>query len=276
MCVPAILALGKEAASAGKTFAINLSAPFIPEFFKDALDQILPYADIVIGNETEVAAWGKAHALPTDPTDLQAIARAIADGKKENKERKRVVVVTQGTEKTLVATQGGEGVKEFEVRVVPKEEICDTNGAGDAFAGGFMAGVVEGRSVEDCVDMGHWLASLGVRELGPAYVIRAFFFFSLSWLYRLYFLGGAESGGLLDSTTFYFQLVLIFGQLVGNIFSETTFIQILAKLFQSIFFGKSDSAHSRSFFPFLHLSSRNQIHLGASFFIVQTFDEALY
>ena len=41
----------------------------------------------------------------------------------------------------------------------------------DAFAGGFVAGIVEGKSLDEAIDMGHWLASLSIRELGPQYVI---------------------------------------------------------------------------------------------------------
>jgi len=44
----------------------------------------------------------------------------------------------------------------------------------DAFAGGFVAGIVEGKSLEESVDMGHWLASLSIRELGPSYVLALF------------------------------------------------------------------------------------------------------
>ena len=40
----------------------------------------------------------------------------------------------------------------------------------DAFAGGFVAGIVEGKPLEECIDMGHWLASLSIKELGPQYV----------------------------------------------------------------------------------------------------------
>ena len=40
----------------------------------------------------------------------------------------------------------------------------------DAFAGGFVAGIVEGKSLEESVDMGQWLASLSITELGPSYV----------------------------------------------------------------------------------------------------------
>lgn len=41
----------------------------------------------------------------------------------------------------------------------------------DAFAGGFVAGIVQGKALDECVDMGHWLASLSIRELGPRYVL---------------------------------------------------------------------------------------------------------
>ncbi len=33
-----------------------------------------------------------------------------------------------------------------------------------------MAGIVEGKKLEECVDMGQWLASLSIKELGPQYV----------------------------------------------------------------------------------------------------------
>lgn len=41
----------------------------------------------------------------------------------------------------------------------------------DAFAGGFVAGIVEGKPLDVCVDMGQWLAKLSIKELGPQYVI---------------------------------------------------------------------------------------------------------
>lgn len=40
----------------------------------------------------------------------------------------------------------------------------------DAFAGGFVAGIVGGKSLDESIDMGHWLASLSIKELGPSYV----------------------------------------------------------------------------------------------------------
>ncbi|MCJ1320199.1 adenosine kinase [Xylographa vitiligo] len=166
-CPPAAMALAEEAAKENKVFVINLSAPFIPQFFKEQLDSVMPYCDYVIGNETEAAAYGESHGL--GGKSVSEIAVAIAGIEKVNKERKRVVVITQGTEETLVAVQGEQGVKGFKVHDILKEEICDTTGAGDAFAGGFLAGLVESKSLEESVQMGQWLASLSIKELGPQY-----------------------------------------------------------------------------------------------------------
>jgi adenosine kinase len=36
----------------------------------------------------------------------------------------------------------------------------------DAWAGGFTAGLVLGKTLHECIEMGHWLAGLGIQELG--------------------------------------------------------------------------------------------------------------
>ena len=130
VCVPAIMALAEHAAAEDKVFALGMGAPFIPEFFKEGLDQTAPYWDYVMMNETEAGAWAKGHGMEGKQEDIEAIAKAIAALPKKNEKRKRVVVVTQGTEPTVVAVQGEGKTKEYPVRVVKKEEICDTNGAG--------------------------------------------------------------------------------------------------------------------------------------------------
>jgi adenosine kinase len=43
--------------------ALNLSAPFIPQFFKVQLEQLLPYVDILIGNESEAAAYATGQGM---------------------------------------------------------------------------------------------------------------------------------------------------------------------------------------------------------------------
>jgi adenosine kinase len=165
VCPDAIMALAEESAKNNKTFVLSLSAPFIPQFFKEPLDKSAPYWDIVIGNETEALAYAESHGLETK--DIAEIAQHLANLPKVNNKKDRLAIITQGTLPTIVATQG-KGVKEYPVREIKKEEINDTNGAGDAFAGGFVAGIVQGKSVDECVDMGQWLAALSIQELGPS------------------------------------------------------------------------------------------------------------
>jgi len=38
----------------------------------------------------------------------------------------------------------------------------------DAWAGGFVAGLWQDKSLAECIEMGHWLARLGIQELGAA------------------------------------------------------------------------------------------------------------
>ena len=47
VCPAAMVRVAKYASEHGKYFAINLSAPFIPEFFKDPMMEVLPYANVV-------------------------------------------------------------------------------------------------------------------------------------------------------------------------------------------------------------------------------------
>lgn len=166
VCVPAILALAEEAAAKNKVFMLNLSAPFIPQFFKDQLDSVLPYTDYVFCNETEARAYSASHEWGTE--DVVEIAKKLAALPKKNTQRPRTVIVTQGTESTVVVI-GSTEVKQFPVHELSKDAINDTNGAGDAFAGGFCAGLVQGKPLEDSIDMGQWLASNSIQELGPSY-----------------------------------------------------------------------------------------------------------
>ncbi|KAJ6264864.1 Ribokinase [Drechslerella dactyloides] len=167
VCVPAILALAEEAVKKDKPFVMNISAPFIAQFFKEQLDSTAPYWDYLIGNETEAAAYATAHELTS--TAVRDIARHLAELPKKNEKRKRVVIITQGTLPTVVAVQGETHVQEYRVHAVADADIIDTNGAGDAFAGGFLAGLVQGKELKECVDMAQWLASWNVRQLGPSY-----------------------------------------------------------------------------------------------------------
>jgi len=143
--VESALELSRKSAVAGKTFVMNFSAPFIPQFFTKQLQDIIPYTDVIIGNESEAEAWASANGLP-NVKDLPAIARSIALLPKSNSARPRIVIFTQGAHQTVMVTSDKpDSPKTFPVDPLSDDQIVDTNGAGDAFAGGFVGALVAGK-----------------------------------------------------------------------------------------------------------------------------------
>lgn len=167
--VESALELAKAASGKGKVVALNLSAPFIAQFFKVQLETIIPYADYIIGNESEAEAWASASGL-ADPKDHFEIARSIALLPKNNPSRPRTVLITRGADSTVFVSSNTPNTSNgLAVKRLPEEEIVDTNGAGDAFAGGFLAGLVLEKSIEECVEIGHKMGRMNVKQIGPQY-----------------------------------------------------------------------------------------------------------
>jgi adenosine kinase len=159
---PSILKVAEHAAAHNKPFCMNLAAPFISEFFTAPLMETSPYWDIIFGNETEAEAFSKANNFGT--TDLKEIATKMAALPKANDKRSRIVIITHGSEPTIVYHD--DKITEFPVDLVPDDQIVDTNGAGDAFVSGFLAEFVAGRPLKECLHAGQWAAKVIIQHEG--------------------------------------------------------------------------------------------------------------
>ncbi|XP_059057862.1 uncharacterized protein LOC131851385 [Achroia grisella] len=144
------------------TFIMNLSAPFVSQFFKEPLEKLLPYVDVLFGNESEADAFAKAFNI--NETSLEEIALHIAAAPKLNKDRERVVVVTQGKDPVILVEKGR--VNLIPVSVLSRDQIVDTNGAGDAFTGGFLSQMVLGKPFTTCVKCGIYAATHIIQHSG--------------------------------------------------------------------------------------------------------------
>lgn len=160
--IESILTVARHALSQNRPFMMNLSAPFIPQFFKDNLEQALPYIDILFGNETEALSFAEQQKMGT--TDLKQIGLKISALPKLNAARSRIVIITQGSDPVLLILDGV--VTEFPVEKLERDEIVDTNGAGDAFVGGFLAQLVQERNYETCIKCGIWAARQIIQRSG--------------------------------------------------------------------------------------------------------------
>jgi 2-dehydro-3-deoxygluconokinase len=117
---------------------------------REAMSEVLPYVD---------------YFLPSAPSDTEAFLgtsdprEAIAIVREKGPD---TVAVTCGASGAVVAV--GDDV--FDVPVYTPGPVMDTTGAGDAFNGAFLHGLLEGRSPRDAATLGSIAAGLKVRGRG--------------------------------------------------------------------------------------------------------------
>jgi len=156
-----LVTMGEHALKTNKQFLMNLSAPFLINFFWEQMARVLPYTDIIFCNESEAATLGEKLGWGSN---LEEVALKLADHEKLNKSRTRMVVFTQGANQTIVCRDGK--VSKFTPIKCSQDEIVDVNGAGDSFVGGFLSRFVQQKPIEECVAAGHYAAWECIKRSG--------------------------------------------------------------------------------------------------------------
>ncbi|KAG5447865.1 Adenosine kinase [Clonorchis sinensis] len=154
-CFEGVLEVAKHARSHGKLFAFNLSAPVMLHYYKEKIDAILPYVDILFGNGDEALAYAETHGLSGQSLENIVLQLASITPATSENPRKRIVSITRGQHPILVGTAGAAEVMQFPVQSIPSENIVDTNGAGDAFVAGFLAEYLHSSSIEKAISEGN-------------------------------------------------------------------------------------------------------------------------
>ncbi|CAH1994509.1 unnamed protein product [Acanthoscelides obtectus] len=135
-----------------KTVIVNLAATFLSNDYPKEITYLFEHGDIVFGNENEYKAFLAIH----DRTECNIEDILPKLNKIFNKKPDRLLVMTRGSKPLYVLHQTE--LQEFPVSLIVKEDIVDSNGAGDAFVGGFLAQYVHGGSPNECVRCGTWAA----------------------------------------------------------------------------------------------------------------------
>ena len=121
----------------------------------------LPYLDLMVVNDHEIGAVAGETTVTPQGTDVEACLRAmrkiLADGPLR-------VVAVHFPKGALALTREGNLTRQPSLRV-PQAEIVGANGAGDAFAAGFLYGFHEGWAVEDCLALAHATAGASLRGI---------------------------------------------------------------------------------------------------------------
>jgi len=156
-----MLECAKHCLKSNKPYALNLSAEFIVTVFKDKINSLIPLATHIFSNEDEIKSYAKANEI--NYKDMEDLAKQVSLIKSERKQGKSVIV-TQGKDPVIVATNGK--VNTYKVELLPKEKIVDLNGAGDAFVGGYLSQLALNQSEEICVQAGNYAARYIIQTSG--------------------------------------------------------------------------------------------------------------
>jgi len=141
------------------------AAPFIVEFFFERVESVLPYIDYLVANETE--AEKLTEKLGLKGKSVEEVMKFLSELPKENKKRSRTVIFTYGPDPVKIYSEGK--LHSFPVPHIEKSAIVDTNGAGDAFLGGFLAGLIQEKPLESCVKGGLYAARHILQVSGTQY-----------------------------------------------------------------------------------------------------------
>ena len=152
-------------------YGFNLPAAFFIENFTQDISKLCEYADIIFCNAAEAILFSQVLDIKTNGTTEDLAEQLCKKIKKINKNKKRVVVVTSGPLPAACCeydfkTQKVTFCDSFPVKNVSAENIVDTNGAGDSFAGGFLSQFMKGKSLDKCMIAGHWAASVIIQKRG--------------------------------------------------------------------------------------------------------------
>jgi sugar/nucleoside kinase (ribokinase family) len=140
------------ARAAGCTISLDLSAFEVVNAKRDwMLRQFGHGIDVVFANEDEIRAL-----YPGNKAGFEVLARELAT-------HGVVAAVKMGRDGAWI----GKGEEVHRIAPVHVADVIDTNGAGDAWAAGFLFGYLRGRPLGECGAMASVMGAETVRHLGP-------------------------------------------------------------------------------------------------------------
>lgn len=151
----------KKVKSKNITTSIDLAWD-VKNKWMENLKYSLLFIDILMGNEDEIKALSKSNKLNTTIEFL-------------HKTGVKIIVVKLGKKGSLIS-------KDFLQTFIPPfdVEVKDSTGAGDAFAGGFLFGLLSGLSLYDSARLGNYFGALVTTEVGSTTALTKFNSFKIN------------------------------------------------------------------------------------------------
>lgn len=126
------------------------------------MNYLVAQADIVFGNKDEFEVLAKYNQKNTVIEYIYSMSENLEGHNK-------IIVITGGNQPIEVYTlELNEPFKweTLDVRVVKKQDVVDTTGAGDAFVAGFFYAFLKNDPIKDCANFGMEVAVRKLKKIG--------------------------------------------------------------------------------------------------------------
>lgn len=149
--------------------AINLSAPYIIEMHPNEMQYLAEECHILFGNADDYLLLAENRGFDDIPQIMLHLIDLTATADK----RMKIIVCTNGSKNVQYTYYNGDvddpaykRVHECHVDPVPKENIADTTGCGDAFVAGFFYAFLQNDTIKNCVRNGIKVAAQKLQSVG--------------------------------------------------------------------------------------------------------------
>ena len=146
-----------------KMVILTLSAVFMVQAHREKIMEIAQNSDIIVANMEEMEAFAETEKESPKNVFIKAFGKLVP--------KERLFIVTDGGNGVFVTKfDYKKGQLDFILQSFPHnlktEDICDLNGAGDAFLGGFLSQFMKGASLGDCCKAGNEAAFVIIKSVG--------------------------------------------------------------------------------------------------------------
>lgn len=133
-----------------RKLSLTLSDPFCVNRHRDDFKKLVEdHVDILFSNEDEIKAL---YEVATLEEAIEAVRPHC-----------EITAITRGANGSIIVSRD----QTIKVDAAQATRVIDTTGAGDVYAAGFLFGITEGKSLQECGDLGSLAAAEVIDHYGP-------------------------------------------------------------------------------------------------------------